>query len=172
MRGAPNIKRILETLSYVLRGGTITDGHQRWTLVWPYGWWRVWLGDVSQLREGDGQKWVTDFADIIALSVLSYSRQCPEIEKIAQKIEEVPMNIAKILGNMSALLRGRRLTVMVDMEPRVYFYDMENNSLHYEMPALTMKPGEAPQASTYVCSAPNMPFSELVAILTTGEVSA
>lgn len=82
------------------------------------------------------------------------------------------MNIAKILGNMSALLRGRRLTVMVNMEPRVYFYDAQNNSLHYEMPAVIMKPGEAPQPSTYVCSAPNMPFSELIAVLTTGEVNA
>lgn len=172
MKYAPDIKRILENMSYVLRGGTITDGHQNWTLVWPYGWWRVWLGDVTKLREGDGQRWVTDFADKIMFTVLSYARPCPETAKIAQKVEEEPMDIAKVLGNMSALLRGRRLTVTVNGEQRVYFYDAVNSSLHYEMPAVIMKPGEQPQPSTYVCGAPNMAFSEVIAILTTGEVNA
>ena len=172
MRRTPDIRRVLETLSYVLRGGTITDGHQTWTLVWPYGWWRVWLGDASLLREGDGQKWVTDFSDVITFNLLQYTRQCPEIAKIVQKVEEVPMNIVKILENMSALLRGKRLTVYVNMEPRFYFYDSANNTLHYEMPAVLVRPDEPPQASTYTCAAPNLPFGELVAILATGVINA
>lgn len=134
---------------------------------------RVRLDNSPTVREVPSEAWVTTFADYIFFTVLRYSNICKDIQKIAQNVGgELPMDIAKILTNMSALLRGRKLTVTLDGTKRVYSYNAHDNVLQYEIDAIIVRPDLTTESSTHTSTAPDMPMEELLNILTSGEVNA
>jgi hypothetical protein len=130
--------------------------------------WRLWLGDPAKLKSLDDMKVWANSVNIVLFSVLSYGTPCPEIQKITQDTSEVAMDIAKILENLSLLLRGRKLSVVLEDKIWTIYFDPENKVLRREIPAIIVEDDGTVKPAFHSVDVQEMTFGAIITVLSSG----